>query len=372
MRILFLFLPIFLIAGDFEYKGNISLLYDKFYDIPSSKRDDNKAVTLELELKKDFESGIGYIKTKALKDSSDKKRKELLLNEIYYKHIFENSELLLGKNIRFWGSLELHNLTDVFNAKDLLSDPLDEDEKLGNYNIAYQYFFEESGSIELIAKLREEKQKYQDEKSVFNSFIFPYNKNFQTQKSKHRPTIYLKYNDSIGEDFQSDYSFVLLNGYDENRDFIISNNETIQYLYEVNKLMFFTTTVKDDTIYKLEYQYSDIKDYAKDNYYKFGGGIEHTLYGIKGDIDLGILLEYYKSDLANTLYQNDIFAGARITFNDVDSSELLVGVVNDNDTSDSFYSLEYSRRLFDNYKLKLNYYNMTDFDRLTLSFGYYF
>ena len=45
--------------------------------------------------------------------------------------------------------------------------------------------------------------------------------------------------------------------------------------------------------------------------------------------------------------------GTRLALNDVQSTELLAGIVFDLDSSGRFYSLEASRRLGDNWKLNL-------------------
>jgi hypothetical protein len=73
---------------------------------------------------------------------------------------------------------------------------------------------------------------------------------------------------------------------------------------------------------------------------------------VASDADLGLLLEYSwdgrSSDPAQqppVLFDDDFFLGARLTLNDVQSSELLVGFVIDRDSHASQLSLEAARRL---------------------------
>jgi len=54
--------------------------------------------------------------------------------------------------------------------------------------------------------------------------------------------------------------------------------------------------------------------------------------------DLGILAEYSwdeRQEDATTLFQDDVFVGARLAFNDLSDSQLLLGISNDMENSDS-------------------------------------
>jgi hypothetical protein len=52
-------------------------------------------------------------------------------------------------------------------------------------------------------------------------------------------------------------------------------------------------------------------------------------------------------------FEDDLFVGTRIAFNDVQSSDILAGVIVDRETSAVFGSIEANRRLTDNWKLSL-------------------
>jgi len=68
-------------------------------------------------------------------------------------------------------------------------------------------------------------------------------------------------------------------------------------------------------------------------------GAEYTLVGVFGSVyDVGLLGEYswdQRDQLATSLFQNDAFLGARLAFNDISDSQLLLGLSNDLDNSDS-------------------------------------
>ena len=86
-------------------------------------------------------------------------------------------------------------------------------------------------------------------------------------------------------------------------------------------------------LWKLEaiYNQNDVN-----NYYAYVGGFEYTQFGVAGSsTDLGLLMEYNHDQrdgdsllaLENDLsvLQNDVFAGFRLTGNDIASSRLLAG-----------------------------------------------
>ena len=59
----------------------------------------------------------------------------------------------------------------------------------------------------------------------------------------------------------------------------------------------------------------------------YAGGFEYTFVGIMDTaLDLGVLSEYHYDDrdeLSMSIFQDDIAIGARLAFNDVQSSEAL-------------------------------------------------
>lgn len=87
------------------------------------------------------------------------------------------------------------------------------------------------------------------------------------------------------------------------------------------------------------------------------GGFEYSFTGVFGSgIDLGVLAEFLYDDRgtrAPTPFQKDVLVGARLGFNDAQSSEILVGVIADRDSDARFYNLEASRRIGDQWKLSV-------------------
>ena len=379
----------FLWGQSLEYKGNIGIESSYIDHNIAGKRDQQSAVRAELELKQKTENGQMVFFGEAIIDQEDKNRRYVDVNDLYYKHEFENSDLLIGRNTRFWGAMEFYNHTDTFNTKDWLDNPFDYDAKLGSNSIAYTHYFDNS-ELALIAKVGEEGQRVQDKASV-NNFLPPiYNDTLKTENGKNRPTLYLKYSGSA-EETQFDYSFIYQNGYDEQRYLApVAGGALQQHAYLVDKVMAYATLVNGETIYKTELAYTKSDDDKVSDYAQMSVGIEHTLYGVWGKSDLGLLAEYYRYDAQDdkklgakdfgNLFADDVTLGFRLSVNDSADSDVLGGVAVDRDNKEKLVFVEYNTRLAEKYKLKLSYQHLSPKDGSTfqgldsakVAFGYYF
>jgi hypothetical protein len=383
--LLALSLPLVMIGGEWEYKGNIGFEAQYLHHDIDNKRDNALALRLEGEVKKELGDAVFVAKIKGILDKDDQERRYVDFNDFYYQYNFEDSDILVGRNTRFWGALEFYNLTDVFNTKDFLDDPFDYDSKLGAWNIAYTKYLENS-EISLIVKLHEERQRMQDSKSVNNFFPLPYHDKPITQKDENRPSIFLKYAGS-GEEVQVDYGVVYQNGYDAQRYMSMEGGKLQQNAYIVNKLMGYATYINGDTIYKTELAYVLSEEEKVSDYVEVGLGVEHTLYSFWDKRDLGLLAEYYRYEAkdsdkvdVNKFFANDVTLGFRLSLNDLDSSEVLGGLDVDLDNEEKIFFVEYQTRLLDSYKLKTSYQHLApeddsvfkELDRVKLEFGYYF
>ena len=102
--------------------------------------------------------------------------------------------------------------------------------------------------------------------------------------------------------------------------------------------------------------------------YSAAAGTEYTFSGVfESGADLGFLLEYlYNSRPYLEItkpFKHDLFMGVRLGINDVQSTELLAGVVTDLESSTWMYSIEASRRMGDSFKVGLEIRGSVDVDR---------
>ena len=296
----------FLYSSDIEYKGDISYEYKK-YDYKHNIHLDDKtqhSTEVNLELKKYFENKEVFLKLEALRDSENKNRDYNKINEFYFKQEFDNFDIKIGKDIKYWGSLEVHNLSDIYNNKNIINNEFDKDKKLGTNGFTFTYFMKNDDSFSVVLS--------EDESEVNTLDVF------------------VSYSGSRDDIASRDFSYILTN----------KNDQFITY----------HTLIQGDNIYKIEYKYS-----IKNKKYQSGLGLEHTIYSLIDKKDLGIIFEYYNSNNKILLFQDDIFLGSRFNFNDSMDSELLAGIIYDNNDKSQSQSVQYKRRLFGNVKTKISY-----------------
>ena len=88
-------------------------------------------------------------------------------------------------------------------------------------------------------------------------------------------------------------------------------------------------------------------------------GFEWSLYGIGGSgADLGLIAEWNydnrdKAQAPATLYDNDLFLGARLSLNDIGSTSLLAGTLIDRRTDARVFMIEGQRRLGEDWLLEV-------------------
>lgn len=404
---------------DITVQGHIDLTAQAYLDKPSGKNTDNYTANYEIEMAYNKDDFQAFAKFKAQQDYYDIKggkystdRTFLRVDELFAKYDFEDDQIMFGKNIRFWGALEVRNITDNFNVTDLRSDPFETD-KLGAWNATYTHYTD-SGELAVIVKFYEQDRKMAGFPYVYYFFPetvpvspgvelpFIYDKKLKTEKSATRPSIFLKYSGSTDTDYAFDYSIILENGYDSQRYYTQETSadgtyiQTNENAYLVNKIITYNTLVVGSTLLKLEAVYADVIDNdIISDYYHLGLGVEHTITQAYKEADLGLLAEYYRygtleddkrGDLGLfELFQNDLFLGFRYSFNDGNDASIIAGVILDLEYEEEVYYLEYEARLMDMFKINFDYryispspnnptaFNLMDkHQRISLKMGYYF
>lgn len=306
-----------------------------------------------------------YFKTDAavefLYSSEYKERRYLLLNELYFIKEFNDYRFVIGKELKYWGELEGYNIADVYNQKNYLKDPFDKSAKLGSIGANITRYFNEN-SLEVGVKFYEQDIKYPQNETPYAPLAMNYTKKLQTSDARYTPTLYLKANLVTDELLDSETSLILWHGYDTKRYFIpISSTTLAQYAHRVDKVILLSHIVLGDTILKTELAYTDIiKNKKMSDYTQLSFGAEHSLYDIVGT-DITLYGEYYRYlyvddtkiqnvDIAE-VYNNDIFLALRLNFNDVGSSDMKLGVLQDLDKDESVFKVDFHSRVRDDFVL---------------------
>jgi hypothetical protein len=254
--------------------------------------------------------------------------------------------------------------------------------KYGALNMEYTYSYDDS-KISLITKFEENKQPYPASDNIYNYLPLPYNGELKTEKSNHRPTIYMKYSGTYNEAFGVDYSIVAQNGYDNKRYFNYANatqTSLEQHAYLVNKALFFGNATYKNFIFKFETAYTDVlNDLAISDYTQTSIGLEYLPSQSINGAELRLLLEYYnytyqdKEKLKNQdfseIFNNDLFIGVQSSFGDAGSSEIKGGVLYDFTNHEQTYVLNFGTRMKENYRLSMEWMVISPGDDLQTAIG---
>ncbi|WP_345985799.1 hypothetical protein WCX49_01410 [Sulfurimonas sp. HSL-1656] len=405
------------LLADIDIRGNVSLQGDAFLNHQPGKHENAATLMGSFEAEYTYEDFRAVTRINAQQDYYDLQAKEeqtgrsfLRVDEFYGTLDLGDNQLMAGRSLRFWGALEVRNIVDGFNPVDLRNGLFEED-KIGVWNAALTHYTD-TGSLSLIVKFAEEEQKMA--KAPYAFYFFPpevrYDAALQTSESDTLPTYYLRLGGSTETEYPLDYAVILQRGYDSQRYFLagdpvitpidlITYTYTVplaEHAYRVNKAMTYDTLVVGDTLFKLEALFADVIDDDRiSDYYHVAAGMEHTVVQVYGEADLGLLAEYYRYETTEKgkytdldlfeVFQNDLFLGLRISLNDVNSASLVGGVVADLEYDEQSYYAEYETRLFDSFKLNVDYryiepskntmtafHMLGRFQSITAKFGYYF
>ena len=86
-------------------------------------------------------------------------------------------------------------------------------------------------------------------------------------------------------------------------------------------------------------------------------GVEYTFNGVfSTQADVGIIMEYLYDDRGNkaaTPFEDDLFVGMRVAFNDTQDTDLLAGMIIDLSRHSRTFSVEANHRINDNLQASL-------------------
>ena len=312
-----------------------------------------------------------------LYSSEYKERRYLLLNELYISKELDDYSVSVGKKIKYWGELEGLNIADVYNQKNYLKDPFDKSAKYGSWGGSISRYFDEN-SLEIGLKFYEENLDFPTNNTPYAPLLMHYDKELRLSDERYTPTLYLKANFLSDSYFDSETSIILLHGYDTKRSFIpVSSTTLSQYAHRVNKALFLSHIIYNDTIFKTELAYTDVlKNIQMSDYTQLSAGMEHSFYEVVGSADITLFGEYYRylyndtNKLKNVdiseIYDNDLFFALRMNFNDVRSSELKVGILQDVQKDENVIKATLITRVYDSFVLDAEYLQMQSWAHNTI------
>ena len=287
------------------------------------------------------------------KDGIDENRDLLDIREGYWLFESDPIEVLVGVNTVFWGVSESINLVDVINQTD--AGDFSGDQKLGQPMINLK-FLPEYGtfSIYLLPYFRERSFSGNEGRFRGPTEIEKDESEFESSDALHNLDVALRYSHYFGD---ADFGLSYFTG--TSRETIILPNSAaglFPYYGQISQMGLDFQYTYVDLLFKTEVI---VRDGFSETYTAAVSGFEYTFYQIfDSSSDFSILLEYQHDGSSKqepqTLSDQDIFAGYRITLNDMSDSSFLGGTIYDTSRYNSTTFLEYETRLYENFTLQVS------------------
>jgi len=287
-------------------------------------------------------------------DGHDGERTHFDVREGYWRGRWSRWELLAGANVVFWGVTESRHLVDVINQTDLVEN-IDGEEKLGQPMI--QIATDRSwGRLEAFALLgfRERTFPGADGRLRPPLPVDPDAAVFESGAGRGRLDGALRWSHYFGD---WDVGVHVFHGTDREPVLVPDSlgQRLVPHYAVIGQAGVDVQYTHDAWLLKLEALVREGRGHS------FGaavGGFEYTFYQVGGSAtDVGMLAEYlYDGRGATapaTIYDDDLFVGSRLAFNDPFDTQLLGGVIVDRNDRSVAAFLEGSRRVGRSTKLEL-------------------
>lgn len=346
-------------ADPVELSGKISLETRLFFHSANywNQEDQNASLSIEPEFYFDWADGDQRIVFNPFLrlDATDDERSHADLREFYWRGSYEDIELKVGVSKVFWGVAESQHLVDIINQTDLIEN-LDTEDKLGQPMVNLS-LIKSWGTLEFYVLPYFRERTFPGEEGRLRTALVvdTDHATYEASDEEKHVDFAVRWRHYIGD---WDIGLAHFSGTSRTPDLIPTLRAGKLFLtphyQQIDQTSLDLQATKGDWLWKLELISSRNN---QGRYTAFVGGFEYTLVGVCGSLsDLGVLLEYHfddRDEKVNSPFQNDIFAGLRWVLNDIQSTEVLAGVIVDSDTQATFGNLEASRRLGQSWKISL-------------------
>jgi len=384
-----LLLPLSSSAQPASWRGNVTLQERLFFDDPSDPRQhgNNASISIQPEMYKEWDDAkqnISFIPFARL-DQGDDERTHADIRELSWSYIARDYEWTVGISKVYWGVTEARHLVDIINQSDLIED-FDQEDKLGQ-PMARLALIRDWGTVDLFVLPGFRERTFAGVKGrprIIPRVEKKLTEYESSQEEKH-VDLAARWSHAIGDMdiglswFRGTSREPILNPARYNGEFVLA-----PFYQLINQAGLDVQLTRGSWLWKLEAINLD-GNFVK--YKRATGGFEYTFYGVVGSADLGLVMEYLydsRGELATTPFEDDYMTGLRLTLNDAQSTDALLGVITDADDDSYLISLEANRRIGDSWKLSIqaSKFIIDGLDQSLLSFskdnllqvelGYYF
>lgn len=289
-------------------------------------------------------------------DKNDDERSHADIRELLWVDRRDNYTLKAGVGKIFWGVTEFYHLVDIINQTDQVEAP-DGEDKLGQPMLSLE-MLRSWGTTELFILLGFRERTFPGEKGRFRAFppIDTDRPVYESSDEERHIDWALRWSHTLNN---VDLGFSFFKGTSRDPLFIVDqftlpDIQVLPFYAQIEQTSLDLQAIVANWLWKLEAVYRVGQGEA---YSASTGGLEYSFVGVFGSrADLGIVIEYMydeRGEDANHFFQDDIGLGLRLALNDTQSTEVLLGLVRDNESDAQVWSLEASRRLGENWKLNL-------------------
>ncbi len=337
--------------------GNLAaefLMFSQSAQFPG-QMDDNLTLSFQPKFSHEWNQGNDLLSAEFFfrLDNKDENREHADIREFKWLRVSGDNEWRVGIDTVFWGVTESRHLVDIINQTDRL-EGFDGEDKLGQPMLQYTRIMD-AGVFHafILAGFREPEFKANEGRLRLPLIVDKSQSQYESSDKEEHVDYALRYTHFMGD---TELGLSVFKGTDRDPLFVpgldtSGNNVLIPFYQQMIQYGLDVQSIIGDWTWKLELIY---RDRNSDAFTAATGGFEYTLYGILDSaIDLGTLLEYSVEDREENegVFNNDLFGGLRFAFNDVQSTEILAGLIVDTDNQSQSFRIEASRRLGDSWKL---------------------
>lgn len=355
-----------------DFSGRLTLEGRWYYQDAAHPGQESHAGGLVVEPKFYVEDAQGRSLTLApffRYDAADERRTHFDVREAYlllFGDIGEAEwELRLGADRVFWGVAESRHLVDIVNQTDIVEHP-NEEAKLGQ-PMAHLTWSGEWGAVELFALPYHRERSFPGRSGRLRSgFVVDDDHVFyESAAAEWHVDVAARYTQGFGP---FDLGLSVFDGTGREPCLVCQPPRLtrtgelllVPYYEQIRQFGMDAQLTVESWLFKLEAIHrggARNKGGQEEDYTAFVVGGEYTFHVVFGsNADLTLLAEWNydgRRDNATNVFDNDIFLGARLAFNDVQSTGLVASVLADADHATHSMFLELTRRLSDQWSLHI-------------------
>ncbi len=290
-------------------------------------------------------------------DFSDDRRRHFDLREFNWLHAAPTWDLLVGVGKVFWGVTEARHLVDIINQTDRVED-LDGEDKLGQPMLRLA-LAQDWGTLTFFALPYFRERTFLGEKGRLRvEFVVDTdNAQFESSLKEWHPDIAARWTHALGD---WDVAVGYFRGTSREPSFTpdIRNDgepRLIPVYDQIDQAGLELQWTVEAWLWKLE----AITRWGHGEHFSaVVAGFEYSFFSLFGTaLDLGVVAEYLYDGRSTTApgtpFENDVFVGGRLAFNDVGSTSILAGAIVDDQTGATLVTVEASRRLGDRWTIEM-------------------